>query len=121
MSSPLEIARDRFVADARDLATRVGEEDGRTRALRADALEILGAQGLPTTKVEEWRYTSVAPLARLGPGLAPAPGHIDPRRINARALVPDARRAVVVDGRFVAELSNAGEGCLLYTSDAADE
>ena len=69
VSTPLETARDRFVADARALAP--GEEDARITALRAEALETFESSGLPHTRLEDWRYTSLLPLARLAPGLAP--------------------------------------------------
>ena len=73
MSAPgrLEIARDRFVADARLLAP--GGEDARLTALRREALEIFGEAGLPDTKVEEWRYTNLNALAGLEAGNSDRP------------------------------------------------
>jgi Fe-S cluster assembly protein SufD len=105
--TPLERARDRFLADARQLAP--GEEDTHIGALRAAALDVFASQGLPHTKLEEWRYTNVTPLARLEAGLAPAVATPSRERVEPLLLLPDARRAVVVDGRFAPELSNAGD------------
>ncbi len=104
--TPLEKARDRFLADARQLVP--GDEDGRFAALRSAALDIFTADGLPHTKLEEWRYTNVTPLARLEAALAPAATAPSAEQIQALSLLPDARRAVVVDGRFAPELSTAG-------------
>jgi Fe-S cluster assembly protein SufD len=108
--TPLEVARDRFLADARQLLP--GEEDARIAALRAAALDVFAADGLPHTKLEEWRYTNVAPLARLEAGLAPALATPSAEHVEAVSLLPDARRAVVVDGRFAPELSDAGDAAL---------
>jgi len=62
--SPLEIARDRFLADATQLAP--GEEDAHLTSLRESAREIFGSLGLPHSKLEDcatrtshrWRASS---------------------------------------------------------------
>jgi Fe-S cluster assembly protein SufD len=105
--TPLELARDRFLADARKLAP--GKEDAQVALVRSNALEVFAANGLPHTKLEEWRYTNVTPLARLEAALAPPLPAPSAEQIQAVSLLPDARRAVVVDGRFAPELSSAGE------------
>ena len=78
-------------------------------ALRARGLARFGEVGFPTTRLEDWRFTSVAPiletpfvLARAG-ARAPAPADL------AAYLLPGAgrHRLVFVDGRFAPALSLA--------------
>jgi Fe-S cluster assembly protein SufD len=79
--------------------------------LRENALESFEKLGFPTTAMEEWKYTNVAPLAR---GKF-EPGFLDQK--SARAfdagqledfLYPEARqsRLVFVNGIYRAELSS---------------
>jgi Fe-S cluster assembly protein SufD len=71
-------------------------------ALRKAAAERFAEAGLPTLKNEEWKYTSVKPIAARAYRLGGDPG-------TAQALpeLPGvAARAVVVDGVFVPELSS---------------
>ena len=77
--------------------------------LRADAIDRLRDQGLPSQKVEEWKYTSLTGLAAAG--FAPA----DAARLTASetpgaALLGDvpAHRLVFVNGRFDAACSAIG-------------
>jgi Fe-S cluster assembly protein SufD len=67
------------------------------------------AQGLPTSKSEDWRYTALRPLLEQGFAPAktaaqPAPATID------RCMIPglDSHRLVLVNGRFAPELSHLG-------------
>ncbi|MDE1981028.1 MAG: Fe-S cluster assembly protein SufD [Betaproteobacteria bacterium] len=65
--------------------------------------------GFPTTRHEEWKYTSLAALEKLALSCAPAaPEAPQPTwdSLKARAVLPQARyRAVFVDGRFSPQLS----------------
>jgi Fe-S cluster assembly protein SufD len=75
-------------------------------ALRTEAMERFEARGFPTTRDEAWKYTSVAPIARVAFERA-APG-----RFDGRALAPfrlrGCREIVLVNGRHVPELSTVG-------------
>ena len=79
---------------------------GGTRAAREAAFARFVDRGFPTTRDEEWRFTSVAPIAATP---------FEPRRqrsIRADALEPFLfagwpHRVVVVNGRFSRELSDA--------------
>ncbi len=70
-------------------------------ALRADAAAHVAARGLPTRRVEAWKYTYLSPVAQAG--------FAEPLTAVAGALtLPKPRaaaRAVFVDGRFRADLS----------------
>jgi Fe-S cluster assembly protein SufD len=74
---------------------------------RAGAMDRFQALGFPTTRDEEWRFTSVAPIANTGfvrppdPVILPHRQAIDPFRLRG-ALA----EVVFVDGRHVPELSH---------------
>jgi Fe-S cluster assembly protein SufD len=74
---------------------------------RRSGRESFEQSGLPTTRLEDWRFTSLAPL------LAHAFGHADPSAplsaadLEAAAGKPFGPRLVFVNGRFRADLSTA--------------
>ncbi len=84
-------------------AARAGEPRWLDEARRA-ALARFEALGLPTTRHEDWRFTSLAALAPLelrarapdGPGAA---------ALLERAPAPDGARLVFVNGRYRPDLS----------------
>ncbi len=75
--------------------------------LRKAAIERFAALSFPTTRIEEWKYTNVAPIARTAFEPAPAlpAGAIVERLEGAPFAGLDALRAVIVNGRFSRELS----------------
>jgi Fe-S cluster assembly protein SufD len=78
-------------------------------SLRRSAIERFSALGFPTTKNEDWHFTSVAPIAEREFRIAPPA----PRRVKASDLTPfsfghpEWPTLVFVDGRFNADLSSA--------------
>ena len=69
------------------------------QALRGRAFERFCTLGFPTTKMEEWRFTNVAPIAK---GLfAPAKGGKPATDVGSAP-----NRLVFVDGRYAPELSS---------------
>lgn len=76
--------------------------------LRRGARSRLSTLPLPTTRHEDWRYTSLQSLRERGFVL----GAAGDRTLSAGALEPllipgfESHRAVLVDGRFVPELSS---------------
>ncbi len=76
------------------------------RQIRSAALTRFAALGFPTTRQEEWRFTSVAPIAETP--FQPAARRAGPaaKRV-APLLIPveSACRLVFIDGRFIAPLS----------------
>lgn len=76
--------------------------------LRRQAMDRFGALGLPTTRLEDWKYTSVAPIGRVPWHLASGEAA---SRVTADAIAPylfcepDWPRLVFVDGQYAPALS----------------
>src|SRR6185436_4616716 len=77
--------------------------------IREDAWGRFASRGFPTTRDEEWRFTSVTPIAERAFTLAP-PNGADHVGINEHRLLPDASAAelVFVNGHYVHALSRLG-------------
>ncbi|MDB5379220.1 MAG: sufD [Rubritepida sp.] len=69
--------------------------------LRAEAAELFGAAGLPSRRIEAWRYTDLGPIAQAGFSEALTLAPETPALPTMRA----AWRAVFIDGRFAENLS----------------
>jgi Fe-S cluster assembly protein SufD len=107
--SELDVARDHYAARAGAFAASAGRGDPEwLRGLRARAAADFAERGLPSTKLEEWRYTNVLPLARVPfelPGSEPAP--VTRTAVEALSFPVFACSVFVfVDGRFRPELSS---------------
>jgi Fe-S cluster assembly protein SufD len=83
-----------------DAAPQSGPEE--LVALRRAAAEAFRQTGFPTLKDEEWRYTSVKPITSKSYVLAQEPAETE----HAVAEKSVCANLVVVDGRFVPELSD---------------
>jgi Fe-S cluster assembly protein SufD len=105
--------RERFLSDFDELERRLnGGTQQPVHALRREAIKRFGAVGFPTTRDEEWRYTSVAPITRTAfapvPGLpaaVPEPGELDPYLYRDLA----GPQLVFLDGHFCQSLSTLHE------------
>jgi Fe-S cluster assembly protein SufD len=108
--NPLEAARGRHLERFEGFVrARAEGEPAWLEALRQQALGIFAEQGLPSTRLEEWRYTSAAPLARIPFTLPEAPGRVGRDDLEALSSpVFACSLFVFVDGRFDAGLSSAG-------------
>jgi Fe-S cluster assembly protein SufD len=81
-------------------------------ALREEAFRRFEAGGLPSRRIEEWKYTDLRALMREAKPLAPLPDAAARRwAAESAALLAsiDARRIVFVDGSFVPELSDPSD------------
>lgn len=79
--------------------------------LRGTAFARFEAAGLPTRRVEEWKYTNLRTLMPNAAPPAPAPDASALKRaeeIAAAHRLDDVRRLVLVDGAFVPSLSDLG-------------
>ena len=84
-----------------------GSDPSWLRAIRKAAIDRFGEVGFPTTKNEEWKYTSVAPIARTA--FEPAPTDlVYGYNRSAPSANSAAARLVFVNGRYFKELSSTG-------------
>lgn len=78
---------------------------------RRDALDAYQSTGLPTRRIEDWKYTDLRALMREVLPLAPAPDAAALTRAAAAIklqAIEGVRRLVLVDGVFAASLSELG-------------
>jgi Fe-S cluster assembly protein SufD len=97
-----------YVADFRAFAGNgAGHAPAWLREIREGAIARFAELGFPTTKQEEWRFTSVAPIVETRfTHPASCISHPDLREID-RFLIGAGPRVVFVDGHHAPELSTA--------------
>jgi Fe-S cluster assembly protein SufD len=102
-------ARERFLALHAGFAATRGSEPAWLAALRARSLDAFREQGLPHTRMEDWRNTNVTPLAKVPFALAAAPGRAVARPDLEHHAFPVFACSVFVfvNGRFAPALSAA--------------
>jgi Fe-S cluster assembly protein SufD len=78
--------------------------------LRRDAFAQFASVGIPTTKVEDWRFTNLASLAQT-PFRLPKNGRssVDAKHLAHYRLEGAACQLVFVNGHFAADLSTPGQ------------
>jgi len=82
---------------------------GAVKSLRESAFHTFEAKGLPHRRVEEWKYTDLRALMREAKPLAPPPDAVAKLKAKSAGTflaALKARRIVIVDGVFAAELSD---------------
>jgi Fe-S cluster assembly protein SufD len=86
---------------------RPGHDPAPLERLRTSALDEFMSRGFPTTRDEEWRFTSVAAIAdgRFALAPEPVPDALDIDIAALRLPGEPAAELIFVDGRFVAALS----------------
>jgi Fe-S cluster assembly protein SufD len=104
--NPLDAARDRLLARFEAVERAAAGEPAWLAAQRRAAIAAFAERGLPSTRLEEWRYTNVAPLARIPFEPADAPVRVEREAVEALAIpVFACTLFVFVDGRYRPELS----------------
>ena len=79
------------------------------KSLRESAFRTFETKGLPNRRVEEWKYTDLRTLMRDAKPLAPPPdsaARLKAKSAGAFAGAAKARRVVILDGVFAADLSD---------------
>jgi Fe-S cluster assembly protein SufD len=79
---PLDAARERWISLAEKFAAERADDDAWLRDLRAESLARFADQGFPNTKLEEWRYTRITPMAEV------------PFQLGCPATTPATRSAI---------------------------
>lgn len=123
MTSTRDSATDQYLSRFRAFEqTLNGQASTPLHPLRRQAIAQFAAQGFPTSRDEEWRYTNLAPL--LQQPFAPAPKGAT---LSTEALAPllfagpQSPRLVFVDGHYAPALSAAGslpQGVVLLNLEA---
>src|SRR5262245_16449592 len=99
---------DLFVAEAERINESRHADAAWVSGVRRDALRRFRDLGLPTTRDEEWRFTSIAPITET-PFVLPANGAAAVRAADVHALQWDGDRSatlVFVNGRYVSAMSD---------------
>ena len=95
------------LADAFEAVRRTSPSPGAIADLRRRAFERFAALGIPTTRLERWRFTNVAPIAstafRLAEPADPAAAKVD---AAPHALTGAGARITFINGRYVAGASD---------------
>jgi Fe-S cluster assembly protein SufD len=89
--------------------TLPGQELDWLQQLREQARAQFQRQGLPSKKVEDWKYTSLWALSQEAFTHEAADNQLEQARSSQLALLESAYRVVIVDGKFSAELSQLDE------------
>jgi Fe-S cluster assembly protein SufD len=104
--TPVAEGQDTYLAELDRFAKGRGEAaPAWLKTLRAGARETFAAAGFPTTRQEEWRFTNVSPIANTPFKLAEGTP-TNAAAIVSRVTVPGSIRLVLLNGRFVPELSD---------------
>jgi Fe-S cluster assembly protein SufD len=103
-----EATKDFYLANFAQFESEVAL-DGQawTQPLRKAAIARFAALGFPTTRQEEWKYTNVAPIARMPFQPAQRTGYRLASEALAAATIPDLACAqlVFINGHYAPELS----------------
>jgi Fe-S cluster assembly protein SufD len=74
-------------------------------ALRANAVDRVGALTVPTTRDEDWRFTDISPLTKLSFQPAQGAARLAPADVERWSIAEAAARLVFVDGIYAPEHS----------------
>ncbi len=96
---------DRYLVEFETLEKDLASGPERLRQLRHQAIDRFATLGFPTLKMEEWRFTNVAPIARTEFNLAPERGGIVLGDL-APYRYADSIQLTVVNGHLVPEFSD---------------
>ena len=110
-----------YAAEYRRSVDQGGPQPRWVSQARENAIAQFERLGFPTTRIEQWRFTSVAPIAERTFALATG-GATSTTRRTVQPLSGPIAHAVCVNGRFDAKLSNVTElprGVQLVSLEAA--
>ncbi len=100
-------AADRYVSEFSSFAARAGAAPAWLVRARQEAMARFSAAGFPTTRQEDWRFTSIAEIAETPFVLASHEPSVDARHVHSLECCEAARHLLVfVNGKFRPELSS---------------
>ncbi|HJZ68380.1 MAG TPA: hypothetical protein VKF81_09685, partial [Blastocatellia bacterium] len=113
-----------YLTNFAQLEKRLGRNgDSWIDGLRKEAIARFAELGFPTTRMEEWKFTNVAPIARIPFQIAePGPDGLTAERLAHMpfadtAFCEQCSRIVFVDGHYSRELSSPDpSGGVIVTS-----
>lgn len=85
-----------------------GAQNAAVSARRQAALDAFRRLGLPSQKLETWKFTGLTALERQQWSLPANEGGVDTARLKAAQLAGESHRLVFVNGRFDATASRIG-------------
>jgi Fe-S cluster assembly protein SufD len=109
MTTAVKSNQDVYLQHYRALEARLGGKDPAwLKKLRADAIRAFADLGFPTTRLEDWKYTSVAPIASAT--FQPALGELSRADEDKLGQSPffelGCSRLLFINGHFSKELSS---------------
>jgi Fe-S cluster assembly protein SufD len=112
MAIALKESEELYLKDFRELESRQAETaPAWLSKLRAEGMQAFAELGFPTTRLEDWKYCNVAPIA--GVRFKPAACELDARIREGVEEISfsgaDGTRLVFVNGHYVEELSTIGK------------
>jgi Fe-S cluster assembly protein SufD len=112
MAIALKESEDLYLKDFREFVDRqAGTAPAWLSELRSDGMQAFAELGFPTTRLEEWKYCNVSPIA--GVRFRPEPYELNDevqRRVkNLSYAALDCTRLVFVNGHYAEELSSVKE------------
>lgn len=101
--------KDHYLAQFAETKSRLpGNDLPWLRAQREAAIARFAARGFPTTREEDWKYTSVRPIEKQPFRLNAPRGAVMQTSVEALGFDLPVHRLVFVNGRFAADLSALG-------------
>lgn len=94
---------DHYVSEFERFTGRSNGEPAWLRRIRQDGFSQFMESGFPTTSQEDWRFTSVAPIAKIPFRQPELSSKVE---LPQQLLIPGAHRIVFINGFFALELSD---------------
>jgi Fe-S cluster assembly protein SufD len=110
MAIALKESEDIYLKDYREFETRqTAKSPAWMNELRSEGMQAFAELGFPTTRIEDWKYCNVAPIAgiRFRPAAFELTDNLRKQIAELPFAGPDCTRLVFVNGHYAKELSAA--------------
>lgn len=111
MAIALKESEELYLKDFRELENRQAAAPAWLSKLRTEGMQAFAELGFPTTRLEDWKYCNVAPIAgvRFQPARYELSGKIQKQVEDISFSGEDGTRLVFVNGHYAEELSTIGK------------